>query len=90
MTNDTNTAYVPTTCYMPDGRPVPDLLTEQEAIQFLRLDTDGPKHPEQTLQYYRSEGLLRATKVGKRLRYTKSELLQLLERLTERTNGNIS
>ena len=76
--------------FFPDGRPCPPLLTEQEAISFLRLDTDGPKHPEQTLQYYRSEGLLRATKVGKRLRYTKSELLQLLDRLTERTNANIS
>ena len=75
---------------MPDGSPVPDVLTAQEAITFLRLDIDGPKHPEQTLQYYRQEGLLRATKVGKRLRYTKTELLQLLERLTERTNGDIS
>jgi hypothetical protein len=90
MPNDTNTTYIPTTCYMPDGRPCPELLTEQEAITFLRLDTDGPKNPEQTLQYYRSEGLLKATKVGKRLRYTKSELLQLLDRLTERTNGDIS
>ena len=90
MNNNTDTTYSPTACFMPDGRPVPELLTEQEAISFLRLDADGPKHPEQTLQYYRSEGLLRATKVGKRLRYTKSELLELLDRLTERTNGNIS
>ena len=75
---------------MPDGSPVPMLLTESEAITLLRLDIDGPKNPSQTLQYYRQEGLLRATKVGKRLRYTKTELLLLLERLTERTNGDTS
>lgn len=90
MPNNANTTYFPTTCYMPDGSPVPELLTESEAISFLRLDTDGPKHPEQTLQYYREEGLLRAARVGKRLRYTKKELLALLEKLTERTNGNNS
>ena len=90
MPDDTNTIYFSTTCFMPDGSPVPELLTAAEAISFLRLDIDGPKNPETTLQYYRQEGLLRATKVGKRLRYTKTELLQLLERLTERTNGDIS
>ncbi len=90
MTNNNNTTCFPTVCFMPDGSPVPELLTESEAIILLRLDVDGPKNPEQTLQYYRQEGLLRATKVGKRLRYTKTELLQLLKRLTERTNGDIS
>lgn len=72
--------------YFSDGTPVPDLLTEEEAIRFLRLDIKGPKHPEMTLQYYRSEGLLQATRVGKRLRYLKSELLIFLDRLTQETN----
>ncbi len=90
MTNNNNTTCFHTACFMPDGSPVPMLLTESEAITLLRLDIDGPKNPEQTLQYYRQEGLLRATKVGKRLRYTKTELLRLLERLTERTNGDTS
>jgi hypothetical protein len=76
--------------YFPDGRPVPELLTEQEAIEFLRLDVDGPKNPEMTLDYYRREGLLKATRVGKRIRYMRSELLQLLEQLTTRTNDDIS
>ena len=66
--------------YFPDGRPVPEVLTEQEAILFLRLD-DGPKHPEQTLQYYRSEGLLKGVRIGRKLRYTKTEMLRFLERL---------
>jgi hypothetical protein len=76
--------------YFPDGRPVPELLTEREAIEFLRLDIDGPAHPEMTLQYYRQQGLLKGTRVGKRIRYKKSELLQLLDQLTARTNNDIS
>ena len=73
-----------------DGTPVPDVLTESEAINFLRLDTDGPKNPEQTLRYYRQEGILKATKVGKRVRYLRSELLKFLDQLTLRTNEGIS
>jgi len=87
--NNNNNNF-PGTVYFPSGLPVPELLTESEAIILLRLDTNGPKHPEKTLQFYRSEGLLRATKVGKRLRYTKTELLRFLEEQTERTNGDIS
>jgi len=76
--------------YFADGKPVPELLTAEEAITFLRLDIDGPKHPEMTLQHYRQEGLLRATKVGRNLRYLRSELLRFLEEQTKRTNGDIS
>ena len=78
------------TSFFSDGTPVPDLLTEQETIKFLRLDADGPKHPQMTLQHYRKEGLLRATRVGKKLRYLKSELLRFLEQVTQKTNGDIS
>lgn len=75
----------------PNGqfRPCPELLTESEAIQFLRLDVDGPDRPEKTLQYYREQGLLRATRVGKRLRYQRKELLNFLDRLTERTQKSL-
>ena len=76
--------------YFADGTVVPDLMTEEEAIRFLRLDVDGPKDPQTTLEYYRSEDRLRATKVGKRLRYLKSELLNFLEYQTQRTSGDIS
>jgi hypothetical protein len=69
-----------TTIYFPNGKPVPEVLTEQETIEFLRLD-DGPKNPEMTLQYYRTEGLLRGIRIGRRMRYTKTELLRFLERL---------
>ena len=76
--------------YFADGTPVPDLMTEEEAIKFLRLDDGNTKRPTLTLQYYRSEGLLKATRVGKRLRYLKSELFQFLDLLTQRTEGDIS
>ncbi len=76
--------------YFADGMPVPGLLTEEEAIKFLRLDDGGTKHPETTLEYYRSEGRLRGTRVGKRLRYLKSELLKFLDMQTLIKNGEIS
>jgi hypothetical protein len=81
---------IQTVMYFPNGSPVPEVLTPQEAIEFLRLDVEGPEHPEMTLDYFRREGLLRATRVGKRIRYLKSELVQLLDRLTTRTNDDIS
>ena len=76
--------------YFSDGTPVPELLTEEETIKFLRLDDGETKKPSLTLQYYRKEKLLRATKVGKRLRYVKSELIKFLDILTDRTDKDIS
>ena len=78
------------TIYFPSGKPVPELLTAEETIHLLRLDEDGPEHPEMTLQYYRQQGLLRPTKIGKKLRYRLSELLKFLEEQTNRTNEDIS
>ena len=43
----------------------------------------APKHPEQTLQYYRQQGLLTGVQIGKRIRYTKQGLLEFLKRLTQ-------
>jgi hypothetical protein len=71
------------TCYMPDGSPVPELLLESEAIVFLRLDTDGPADPARTLKYYRDRGLLHGTRIGKKVRYTKRELLRFIDEMTE-------
>jgi hypothetical protein len=85
MNSANNTIYIGT-CYMADGSPMPELLTEEETIKFLRLDIDGPEKPELTLKYYRDQGLLKACRVGKHLRYQKKELLKFLDLLTERTN----
>ena len=63
--------------------PCPELLTEEEAIRYLRLDTTDVKDPSLSLRYYREKGLLRGTKVGRRTRYRRIELERFLERLTE-------
>ena len=79
-----NSNYCQNIVFFSDGRVVPEILNERETIEFLRLDgDDGPKHPEATLQYYRTEGLLKGVKIGRRLRYTKTELLRFLERLSK-------
>jgi hypothetical protein len=70
--------------YFPDGRPIPPLLTEEEAITLLRLDTDGPGDPSRSLKHYRDKGLLHATQIGKNLRYSKKELLRFIDEMTER------
>lgn len=72
------------TIFFPNGTPVPELLTEEEAVCFLRLDVDGPKEASQTLKYYRDKGLLRPTKIGKRNRYSKKELLNFIDKMTEK------
>ncbi len=75
----------------PDGRlaeivpatPCPDLLTEEEAIRYLRLDIIDVENPEDTLRRYRKQGLVRGTQVGKCVRYRRSELEAFLARITE-------
>ena len=61
----------------------PELLTEEEAIRYLRLDGIHVEEPAGALRYYRRKGLLRATQVGKSIRYRRIELERLLDRLTE-------
>ena len=84
---DRNNNNNPGTVYFPSGKPVPPLLTEQETIILLRLDTNGPANPHETLKYYRDEGLLRATRISKKYLYQKKEVLLFLDKLTARTNG---
>ena len=74
------------TVHFPDGRPLPEVVTEEEAVKFLRIDTTGVKNPQSTLRYYREQGLLRGTQIGKQLFYTKTELLEVLAKQTEFTN----
>ncbi|MFA7238348.1 MAG: helix-turn-helix domain-containing protein [Phycisphaeraceae bacterium] len=65
------------------SRPCPELLTESEAIRYLRLDTTGISHPQHTLERYRAMGLLRGTQVGRRVFYRRLELERFLERQTD-------
>ena len=64
-------------------QPCPELLTEEEAIRYLRLDTIEIANRSGTLRRYRERGLLRATQVSKRVFYRRTELDRFLERLTE-------
>lgn len=86
-----NTAATPgfSECISPSlgfrlGGPCPELLTEAEAICYLRLDTINLTNPADTLRRYREMDLLRGTQVSKRVFYLRPELDALLKRLTER------
>lgn len=76
------------TVFMPDGSPAPFVLTQDEAIRFLRLE--NVKHPEHTLRYYSEKGLLQGTYIGKCRFYILTELVKFTERVTrsERTVQN--
>ena len=54
--------------------PVSPLLTEDEAISYLRLDTINIGDPAGTLRRYREQGLLKGTQVSKRVFYLREEL----------------
>ena len=75
---------------LPDGNggstPCPELLTEDEVIRYLRLDTDDSTDPKKTLKYYRDRGQLIAIKVGRRNRYRRQDLEKFLtEKSKERS-----
>lgn len=77
----------PITAVLPDGQGgftvCPELLTEEEAIRYLRLNLIGEGDSSHTLRYYRKKGLLRATQVGKCIRFRRIELERFLDRLTD-------
>ena len=73
---------------LPDGTggfvPCPELLTENEAIRYLRLDINGPQNPAGTLKYYRDRGFLKAVRIGRNLRYPRKSLDGMVEILLEK------
>jgi len=64
-------------------QPCPELLTEDEAVRYLRLDTIHISNPSATLRRYRERGLLRGTQISKRIFYRRAELDRFIERATE-------
>jgi hypothetical protein len=76
---------------LPDGNggftPCPAILTEEEAIRYLRLDVRGPQNPAGTLKYYRDCGVLRAVRIGRQMRYPRKELDAMVEKLLERRDN---
>jgi len=65
--------------------PCPHLLTEAQAIRYLRLDTLKVKNPAKTLEYYRAQGHLKATRIGNVNFYTRVSLDEFLATMTNRT-----
>jgi len=64
-------------------QPCPELLTEGEAIRYLRLDTINISDPSATLRRYRERRLLKGTQISKRIFYRRTELDRFVERITE-------
>ena len=62
------------------ARLCPDLLTEDEAARYLRLDV---KNKGDTLRYYRESHGLRAVQISRRVLYPQEELESLWRRLIE-------
>jgi hypothetical protein len=89
-TNEKNIPFAPSVV-LPDGNggftPCPELLTEEEVIRYLRLDSEGVSNPVQTLKYYRDKGKLVAIKVGKKNRYRRQDLDMFLARKSEEKRG---
>lgn len=70
---------------LPDGNgsftPCPEVLTEDEAIRYLRIDKQKADAVK-TLAYYRGQKLLKVTKIGKNLLYSRKALDEFIEVLT--------
>jgi len=83
-----NSLTFTTSAVLPDANggfmPCPEILTEEEAIRYLRLDVDGPQNPSGTLKYYRDKGLLRGVRIGRNLRYPRKELVCMIDKLLEK------
>ena len=81
MNNEKN---ILTCSVLPDGKggfhPCPELLTQKEAEKFLRLDDQS--NPSLTLRYYREQKKLRATHIGKTLKYSRKELEKFIAEMT--------
>jgi hypothetical protein len=80
---DNNDVFQISTVYMPGSTPAPYVLTSDEAIKFLRIDTNGTKHPEATLEHYQQAGLLFPVTIGKCRKYPLPELLRFIDRLSQ-------
>lgn len=68
------------TSFMPDGKPTPDVLTGEEAAEYLRLDGGDVKR---TLARYRRMGLLFGFQIGREVRYRREDLQAFVDRVAE-------
>lgn len=68
--------------YLPSGRPAPAVLTAQETAEMLRLDNGDPLR---TLKYFRDEGELVGFRLGRKVRYRLSDVLEFLAKKAQKT-----
>jgi hypothetical protein len=73
------TVYLPATGDKP-AEPAPYVLTEAETVRLLRME--GVADPYSALKRYRDKGL-KATQLGKSVRYQLPDVLDFLERRRE-------
>ena len=68
----------------PKPKNFPELMTPVEAAMFLRLNETGhnPKSAVRTLNYWRDQGQLKATKYARHLWFLKEELNRFLNNKT--------
>lgn len=67
--------------FMPSGKPAPAVLTAEEAAELLRLEG---KNPERTLKYWRDEGELAGFRLGRKVRYRLSDVLEFLAKKAQK------
>lgn len=74
--------------FMPDGNgglvPAPFVMTEQQLIQFCRIDTFGLKNPRNTLRHYRKTGKLKASRLSGHNVYTIEQAVDFMRNLQKK------
>ncbi len=71
--------------FMPDEnggvQPAKDVMTDEELIRYLRIDTFGLKNEMNTLRYYRRTGKLKSSKISNRNVTTIEQAIEFLKKL---------
>ncbi len=67
--------------YLPSGKPCPCVLTAQETAEMLRLDNGDPLR---TLKYFRDERELVGFRLGRKVRYRLSDVLDFLAKKAQK------
>lgn len=70
--------YLPATETRP-AEPAPEVMTEEEVGRMLRLPSDANLY--HALYRYRRKGVLKATQVGKAVRYRLSDVMSAIEKM---------
>jgi hypothetical protein len=60
----------------------PEMLTESEAIKFLRLDAMKLKNPARTMSHWRMKGLLKGVRMSRSYVYRRADLDDFVTRMS--------